>query len=88
MPKNVYSELISRHHNDLLVGYFKVNKTKELIDRKYYWPSLGKNVEFYVKKCDVCLDSKTVRHKLYSDLQFLPVLTHQWKDFLMDFIMG
>ena len=29
-------EFISRHHNDLLVGHFGIDKTRELIGRKYY----------------------------------------------------
>ena len=36
----------------------------------------------------VCLTSKAVKHKPYSDLQALPVPTHQWKDLLMDFVTG
>ena len=41
-----------------------------------------------MKDCDVCLASKAVRHKLYGDLQSLPVPTHRWKDLLMDFVTG
>ena len=69
-------ELVSRYHNDPLVGYFGIDKTKELIGRIYYWPSLQKDIEDYVKVCDICLGSKTVRHKPYDDLQSLPVPTH------------
>ena len=32
----IRSELISRHHDNLLVGYFGIDKTKELVGRKYY----------------------------------------------------
>ncbi len=34
--KIIYFKLISRHHNDLLVGYFNIEKTQELIAQKYY----------------------------------------------------
>ena len=57
-----------------------------MLARKYYWPTLRHDVEAYVKGYDVCLAFKTVRHKPYGDLQFLPVLTHRWKDLLMDFV--
>ena len=80
--------MISRHHNDPLTGYFGIDKTRELVSRKYYWPSLREDVENYVRGCDVCLTSKTVRHKPYKDLQSLPVPTHWWKDFSMDFVTG
>ena len=88
VPEIIQIELISRHHNDFLAGYFIIDKTSEIISRKYYWPNLRKNVEAYVKGCDVCLALKAVRDKPYGKLQALPVPTHQWKDLSMDFVTG
>ena len=76
VPEIFRSEVISRHHNDPLAGHFGIDKTSELIGRKYYWPSLRRDVESYVRGCDVCLALKTVRHKPYEHLQSLHVLTH------------
>lgn len=39
-----------------------------------------------MKGCSICLVSKIVCHKFYGDLQLLPVLTHCWKDLLIDFV--
>ena len=88
VPEIIRSEVISRHHDDPLAGHFGIDKTRELVGRKYYWPSLRKDVKSYVQGCDVCLASKTVRHKPYGDLQSLPVPTHRWKDPSMDFVTG
>ena len=88
VPEAIRTELISRHHNDPPADYFGVDKTRELVSQKYYWPSLRKDVKSYVKGCDVCLASKAVRHKPYGDLQSLPVPTHRWKDLSMDFVTG
>ena len=41
-----------------------------------------------MKGCNVCLVSKAVCYKPYSDLQLLPVSTHWWKNLLMDFVTG
>ncbi len=87
-PKVIRSELISRHHDDPLVGHFGIEKTCELIARNYYWPRLWQDIKAYVKGCDVCLASKTVCHKPYGAPQSLPVPTHWWKDLSMDFITG
>ena len=46
------------------------------------------DVNNYVKRCNVCLTSKIVRHKPYGDFQSLLVPTHCWKDLLMDFVTG
>ena len=55
---------------------------------KYYWPILYHNVETYVQGCNICLASKVVHYKSYGDLPSLPVPTHHWKNFLMDFVTG
>ena len=60
VPEIIRTELISGHHDDLLAGHFGIEKTSELIARKYYWPTLYHDVEDYVKGCDVCLALKTV----------------------------
>ena len=77
VPEIIRSEVINCHHNDFLAGHFGINKTKELVGWKYYWPSLRRDVKSYAQGCKVCLTSKAVCHKPYKDLQSLPVLTHQ-----------
>ena len=79
-------ELISQHPNNPLKEHFGIDKTKDLVGRKYYWPCLRKDIEAYVKCCEVCLSSKKVRHKPYGDLQSLSVSTYWWKDLLIDFV--
>ena len=86
--KIIQIELISRYHNDLLVGHFGIEKTRKFVAQKYYWPSLYHNVEDYIKGCDICLTSKAVQHKLYGNLQSLPVSIYRWKDLSMDFVTG
>ena len=76
VPEIIWAELINRHHDDSLAGYFGIKKTCELVAQKYYWPTLCYYVEDYVKGCNVCLALKAVQHKLYGDLQSLLILTH------------
>ena len=76
VPEIIQTELIIRHYNDPLADHFGIEKTRELVTRKYYWPMLRHDVNDYVKGCNVCLASKAVRHKPYGDLQSLPVPTH------------
>ena len=45
----IRSEFISCHHDDRLAGHFGIDKTRELVGRKYYWPSLRKDIESYVQ---------------------------------------
>ena len=48
VPEIIRSEVISYHHDDPLAGHFGIDKTRELVGRKYYWPNLKRDVESYV----------------------------------------
>ena len=88
VPQAIWIKLIIHYHDNLLAAHFGIEKTCEFLTQKYYWSTLRHNIEAYMKGCDICLASKAVRHKLYSDLQSLPIPTFQWKDLLMDFVTG
>ena len=81
-------KVINCYHNDPPAGHFGINKTRKLVSRKYYWPSWRKDIKSYVRRCNICLISKAVRHKPYRDLQSLLIPNHRWKDLSMDFVMG
>lgn len=86
MLKIVYSKLIGRYYNDSLVSHFK-DKTRKLIDQKYYWTSLKKDVKTYIKGCNVCLILKAVRNKLYGNLQLTLIPTYHQKDLSINFVI-
>ena len=68
VPKVIRLELINKHYNNLLVSHFSIEKTWELIARKYYWPILQQDIEAYIKGCNICLALKAVCQKLYGNL--------------------
>lgn len=76
VPKVISLELINKHHDNTFIGQFKVEKTWELIARKYYWAMLWRDVQTYVQSCNVCLALKAVEYKSYRDLQSLLMPNH------------
>ena len=88
IPEIIWLELISWHYEDPQAGHFGIDKTQKLIARKYYWPTLRRDIEAYVKSCNICLASKVVWHKPYGNLQALPIPTHRWINLSMDFVTG
>ncbi len=48
IPKNLQTDLLKRNYDDPLVGHFGVEKTLELLSRKYYWPKMRGDIEKYV----------------------------------------
>ena len=88
LPEIIRTELINRHQDDQLAGYFGVKKTRELVAQKYYWSTLRADIKAYVKGYDICITSKAVRYKPYGNLQSLPLPIHCWKDLSIDFVTG
>ena len=69
------------------MDHFGVDKTLELLKRKFFWPHRRKDVERHIHKCISCLIAKfkTMPHGLYIPL---PFASAPWEDINMDFILG
>ena len=70
MPNSalVQAEILSKNHDNSHAGHFGAHKTLELLQRKYFWPSMAKDVKRYVKDCETCNYTKAAHHKPYGFL--------------------
>lgn len=69
MPEIVRTKPISKYIDNPLAGHIGIEKTQELIARKYYYPIIITDIEFHIKGYEICLALIYIRHKLYGDLQ-------------------
>ncbi len=83
---SVREELLKRHHDDLLATHFDADKINELLNHKYYWKSMIKNVKEYINTCDICQRIKIKHHLSYDELKSLSRFTNFWKKITMNFI--
>ncbi len=83
---SVREKLLKHHHDDSLVRHFDVDKISELLNCKYYWKSMIKNVKEYINTCDICQRVKMKHHLSYDELKSLLQLTDSWKEITMNFI--
>ena len=88
VPKAIQIELISHYYNNSLSAHFGIEMIWKLWTQKYYCPTLRHGVKAYVKGCNVCLAFKAVCDNPHGDLQSLPILTHRWKNLLINFVTG
>ena len=59
IPKSSLREkLIKEQHLSGLSGDFGREKTLFMVQEKYYWPQLKKGLENFVKRCQICQESK------------------------------
>ena len=80
--------LIRQCHDSPAGGHPGRSKTLELLQRKYYWPGMHKQVDRYVRNCHPCQRSRTERHAPFGILRPLPIPEGAWQELSMDFITG
>lgn len=84
----VKQELMRRHHDDPMAGHFGPERTLELLQRKFHWSNMNKDVKDHCRTCHTCQVSKPRRHQPYGSLESLPIPTRPWEEISMDFIVG
>ncbi|GJX09607.1 putative reverse transcriptase domain-containing protein [Tanacetum coccineum] len=81
---NLRLKIIKELHGEGKVGH---DRTLQLVQASYFWPTMRKEVDRYVKRCRICQVSKgtTTNACLYMPL---PVPLQPWVDISMDFMLG
>jgi len=86
--KALQSEIMKNNHDDAQGGHFGKARTVAAIRRKYYWPALEADVDYYIRTCSTCQRVKVHRHRQYGLLKPLPVPSEPFETVTMDFITG
>lgn len=84
----IKDEIITNQHTELLAGHPGRDKTLELIQRSYWWPSMRADVEQFVSRCDSCQRNKALSRKPAGTLNPLPIPVTPWESVGIDFIVG
>jgi hypothetical protein len=64
-------EIKKRHHDVPIAGHMGQRRTRELITRKFFWPSMRADIDSYVHACQYCARNKDDRHQAFG--QLLPI---------------
>jgi hypothetical protein len=84
--KNVRQYILYEIHNSRYAGHLGLNKTRSAMVARYWWPTWGKDMEDYVKRCDTCARNKPSSKAPGGLLQPLPIPDEPWDAVSMDFI--
>ena len=48
------AKMLRLHHDDSLTKHFEIKKTRSLLQRKFYWLRMLKDIKEYIQSCNVC----------------------------------
>lgn len=60
--------LIKKFHKEIQ-GHSAINETSAQLKRKYYWPSLSRDVNYYINECRTCLENKYERKPIQQQFR-------------------
>ncbi|KAK3565396.1 hypothetical protein QTP86_007935 [Hemibagrus guttatus] len=67
-------------------GHPGIHRLTQLTRRRFWWPSLGSDVEEYVRACPTCAQARTSRHLPEGLLEPLPIPRRPWSHLSVDFL--
>lgn len=83
VPKKSTSIILNAFHDSPFGGgHSSIEKTYDKIRRRYYWPTMYRDVTTYVSQCDICKARKTKR--LYAPMQDVPIPNFPFETLAID----
>ncbi|CAI7855937.1 unnamed protein product [Closterium sp. NIES-53] len=80
--------LLQEAHDGVTSGHFGVEKTRQQLQRYYYWPEMLTDVQQHVASCPTCQIMKSSRKRPAGQLQPIPPPERAWQQVTMDFVTG
>lgn len=84
--KPLQLELIAEYHNVKTVSHRGIDKTYDLLTRKFYWQHMYTCVKEYIQTCDVCQKSKYDNKHKAGELQQRAMPGRPFVEVTMDFV--
>jgi hypothetical protein len=80
--------MIRECHDTPIGGHLGVLQTYKRVAANFFWRGMKRDIQNYIRQCDVCQRNKYETMSPAGLLQPLPILELVWEDVSMDFIDG
>ena len=81
------AKMLRLHYDDFLTKHFEIKKKRSLLQRKFYWLRMLKNIKEDIQNCDVCQRVKALRHRSYDETTSFLISVRLWEKISMNFII-
>ena len=79
-------KVMTESHSPPYAGHRGIDASVKAVETFFYWPTLRRDVETFVRQCLVCQKVKFDRQKAPGLLQPLPIPDKPWESIAMDFV--
>ncbi len=86
VPTSLRTTLLGSLHASPGSGHPGSQRTLSLLQARYWWPSMARDVSQYIRGCSVCAISKTPHHLPAGKLIPLPIPRRLWSHVGVDFV--
>lgn len=62
-PKNFQKDLLTLYHDIVTSGHPGIDHTYQALSRDYWWPTVRRFTEAFIKGCAVCQQNNAIMHK-------------------------
>ncbi|KAM7298704.1 uncharacterized protein ISCGN_019278 [Ixodes scapularis] len=86
IPLRFREDLLRLAHGNCWSGHLGIRKTKARLMQEYYWPGCWKDVEEFVRSCDVCqrVGKSSDKHK--APMRLVPIITEPFRRLVIDIV--
>ena len=88
VPASLRSEVLQWAHSTHLTCHPGIQRTKEVLQRRFWWASMDQDTREFVNACPVCNQHKVSHQAPAGLLQPLPVPHRPWSHISLDFVTG
>lgn len=85
VPESVRNMVISYFHDSMLGAHLGFHKTKNRIEREFYWPNMRPEVLKYVRECELCQRVKPARNTRVG-FHAAKVTERPWQRIYIDYV--
>ncbi|KAK3537127.1 hypothetical protein QTP70_002136 [Hemibagrus guttatus] len=86
MPQLFRQQVMQWVHEAPSSGHPGIHRSTQLTRCRFWWPSLGSDVEEYLRACPMCVQLRTSRHLQEGLLEPLPIPRRPWSHLSVDFL--
>uniref|UniRef100_A0A8C7ZML9 Gypsy retrotransposon integrase-like protein 1 n=1 Tax=Oryzias sinensis TaxID=183150 RepID=A0A8C7ZML9_9TELE len=88
VPSSLRSAVLVWGHTSRISCHGGIQRTLKLLRRRFFWPTMERDVREFVAACEVCARSKSTHSPPAGLLHPLPVPQRPWSHLAMDFVTG